>query len=160
MKISVYPGGRVLVTRPYFISEKKAISFLSLKKEWILKSIEKQKLVSPRKSFTKKDYFKNKDLAREEVLKRLEHFNQFYRFKYKKIYIRNQKTRWGSCSSMGNLSFNWKIIKLSEKLKSYIIVHELCHLKELNHSKRFWELVSRTIPDYKETRRLVQNHIF
>jgi len=82
----------------------------------------------------------------------LEYFNTFYNFKWGRVTIRNQKTRWGSCSKKGNLNFNYKIALLKPSQADYIIVHELCHLKEFNHGKNFWSLVAQTIPDYKEVR--------
>ena len=85
-------------------------------------------------------------MAQKKVLK----FNKIYKFKYNKINIKNQKTRWGSCSVKGNLNFNYKIALLPEKLAEYIVVHELCHLGEFNHSYKFWKLVEKTIPDYLE----------
>ncbi len=92
----------------------------------------------------------DRDLARKLVISRLEYFNQFYNLKYSKVFIRNQKTRWGSCSSKGNLNFSYKIIYLAPEAQDYLIVHELCHLQEFNHSKSFWDLVSLQIPRYKE----------
>ena len=67
--------------------------------------------------------------------------------KYNHVSIRNQRRRWGSCSSKKNLNFNYRILTLSPELRDYIIVHELCHLKELHHGKTFWDLVERIIPD-------------
>lgn len=100
---------------------------------------------------------KKKEQARRFVLNRIKYFNSFYNFKINKIFIKNQSTRWGSCSSLGNINFNYKIIYLRPALADYLIVHELCHLGELNHSKRFWDLVKKTIPDFvkinKELRR-------
>ena len=84
-------------------------------------------------------------------------FNQIYGFQYNKINIRNQKTRWGSCSKKGNLNFNYKIALLPEKYADYIVVHELCHLKEFNHSRSFWNLVARTIPDFRERKKRIKN---
>ncbi len=83
---------------------------------------------------------------------RLEHFNQFYNFKYNKITIRNTTSRWGSCSKRGNLNFNYRIASLSPELSDYIIVHELCHIGQFNHSKDFWDLVERTIPNWRDQR--------
>ncbi len=70
-------------------------------------------------------------------------------FNYKKITIRSQKTRWGSCTMGGNLSFNFKLMKFKKEIIDYVIVHELCHLKEMNHSQSFWKFVEVFCPDYK-----------
>ncbi|MCU0660293.1 MAG: M48 family metallopeptidase [Candidatus Pacebacteria bacterium] len=75
-------------------------------------------------------------------------FNKVYKFKFNKVSIKNQKTRWGSCSKRGNLNFNYKIALLPEKLAEYVVVHELCHLGQFNHSQKFWNLVAKTMPDY------------
>ena len=98
------------------------------------------------------DYLKYKKEAGILAKERLEYFNTIYNFKYNRITIRNQKTRWGSCSKKGNLNFSYKIALLSPKIADYIIVHELCHIGEFNHSKNFWNLVEKTMPDYKELR--------
>ena len=93
---------------------------------------------------------KKREQARRFVEQRIMHFNRFYGFKVGRISIKNQSTRWGSCSSKGNLNFNYKIIYLREELADYLIVHELCHLGEFNHSKRFRALVAKTIPNFVE----------
>src|SRR5450830_845542 len=89
-----------------------------------------------------------REMARILVENRLSVINKFYNFKINRVAIKNTTTRWGSCSSKGNLNFNYKIIYLKQSLADYLIVHELCHLGELNHSKRFWALVLKIIPDY------------
>ncbi|MBP6904919.1 MAG: M48 family metallopeptidase [Candidatus Pacebacteria bacterium] len=94
----------------------------------------------------------DREAARTLVHARLAHFNQFYNFSYNKVFIKNQRTRWGSCSSNRNLNFNWKIITLSPEAQDYLIVHELCHLREFNHGQAFWDLVALQIPDYKRIR--------
>jgi len=77
---------------------------------------------------------------------------------YKRIFIRGQKTRWGSCSHKKNLSFNWKLIMAPEPVIDYVIIHELAHLKEMNHSKKFWELVARYCPRWREYRKWLKQH--
>ena len=111
--------------------------------------IKKRKIKTKRINL---NYLKYKNQATVLVKEKLEYFNQFYNYKYNRIVIRNQKTRWGSCSKRGNLNFNYKVALLSEKEVNYIVVHELCHLGEFNHSKKFWDLVEKTIPDYKDAR--------
>ncbi len=102
-------------------------------------------------------YLKHKQQARIIVEDRLSYFNQFYGYKWNRITIRNQKTRWGSCSKKGNLNFNYKIALLPPQMADYIIVHELCHLGEFNHSANFWNLVTKTVPNYKIIRKALKN---
>lgn len=101
---------------------------------------------------SKSDFALHKGLALTLAYKRIEHFNAIYGFTFNSVKIKNTTSRWGSCSSKGNLNFNYRMVFLPEKLSDYIIVHELCHLGEFNHSQKFWGLVSRTIPDYMEIR--------
>ena len=97
-------------------------------------------------------YLKYKEEARKLVRIKLLYWSEIYGFKYGKVAIRNQKTRWGSCSKRVNLNFSYKIVFLPEHLVDYLIVHELCHLEQFNHSKDFWALVGKTIPDYQKRR--------
>lgn len=101
-------------------------------------------------------YKRNKDEAWEKVQEKVIYFNGFYKFFVGKITIRNTKSRWGSCSKLGNLSFNYKIAFLPQRLIDYLVVHELCHLKEFNHSKNFWSLVSKTIPHWRALRKEIK----
>jgi predicted metal-dependent hydrolase len=99
-----------------------------------------------------KKYLEHKETARILVHERIEFYNLRYNFKVGKVSIRNQRSRWGSCSSKGNLNFNYKISLIPPHLADYIIVHELCHLGQLNHSSKFWDLVAQTIPDWQKVR--------
>ena len=97
--------------------------------------------------------------AEEVIHDRLQFFNEHYQFRYNRVTLRNQKTRWGSCSSRGNLNFNWRLIMAPIEVIDYVVAHELCHLKEMNHSSRYWALVEQAIPDYKKYRKwLKDNH--
>lgn len=80
---------------------------------------------------------------------RLRHYSSIIGVTYKAVRIKSQKSRWGSCSSKSNLNFNWRLILAPDWILDYVIVHELCHLKHLNHSKDFWNTVGLYIPDYK-----------
>ncbi len=77
---------------------------------------------------------------------------------YSRVSVKGVKTRWGSCSHKGNLNFNWKLIMVPEPLIDHVVVHELCHLKEMNHSKKFWELVSYYSPRWREFERWLREH--
>ncbi len=105
---------------------------------------------------SKREYKKYKETARLLVENRISHYNKLYNFKINRIAIKNTKSRWGSCSKKGNMNFNDKIALLPEALADYVIVHELCHLGEFNHSKRFWKLVSLAIPNYKKLKNQFQ----
>ncbi|MBA3732767.1 M48 family metallopeptidase [Patescibacteria group bacterium] len=100
-----------------------------------------------RKTPGRKDFLELKEKARLLVKSRLDFWNLHYKFSYGRISIRNQRSRWGSCSSKGNLNFNFRIVTLAPHLTDYIIVHELCHIKQFNHSENFWNLVKETIPN-------------
>lgn len=80
---------------------------------------------------------------------RLKYYSDIIGVTYKDVRVKSQKSRWGSCSSKGNLNFNWRLVIAPDWISDYVIVHELCHLKHLNHSKDFWNTVGLYIPDYK-----------
>jgi hypothetical protein len=98
-------------------------------------------------------YLREKSAARAFIEGRLAALNAGFGFAWRKVAVRDQRTCWGSCSERGTMSFNWRIIRLPADLADYVIVHELCHLAELNHSRRFWALVERAVPDHGERRR-------
>jgi predicted metal-dependent hydrolase len=111
------------------------------------RTIRKRK-IQPRAKAANLHYATHKEAARALVHERLAHYNQHYGFIYHRVSIKNTRSRWGSCSSLGNLNFNYKIIFLPAHLQDYIVVHELCHLSELNHSQAFWALVAEQVPNY------------
>lgn len=97
-------------------------------------------------------YKAHKETTRALVHARLKHYNAHYGFAYKRVFIKNSKSRWGSCSSRGNLNFNYKLIFLPPQVLDYVVVHELCHLRHFNHGPEFWALVSETLPHHKSLR--------
>ena len=101
----------------------------------------------------RRQYVALREEARALVHARLAHFAPMYGVELRKVFIKNHKSRWGSCSTKGNLNFNYKIVLLPPEVADYIIVHELCHLREFNHSARFWALVAEMVPNYVAVRR-------
>ena len=90
-----------------------------------------------------------KHLAKKYIAARTVQLSELHGFSFRKIIIRGQKTRWGSCSTRKNLSFNYKLMKYREEIIDYVILHEICHLREMNHSKKFWSLVEILCPNFK-----------
>lgn len=109
---------------------------------------KRRKRVARRSHATEAHYRTHRERARALVHERLEHWSTHYECSYGRVAIRDQRTRWGSCSSKQNLNFNYRIIFLPPHLADYIIVHEVCHLLELNHGPQFWALVARACPEY------------
>lgn len=96
--------------------------------------------------------------AREYFTKRCEHYRQLTGGSYTRVTIRDQKTRWGSCSTSGTLSFNYRLMFAPPRVLDYVVVHELCHLTHMNHSRDFWNLVGSVMPEYKEHRAWLKRH--
>ena len=108
----------------------------------------RRRAIRKRVTTVTKHYVAHKEAARSLVLARLAHFSQYYEVTWNRVAIRNQKRCWGSCSAKKNLNFNYKILFLPAHLADYIIVHELCHLVEMNHGQKFWDLVAEQMPEY------------
>ena len=97
------------------------------------------------------------DKAMKVIPERVEYFSKLMGVTYGRITIRNQKTRWGSCSSKGNLNFNCLLMMTPPEVIDYVVVHELCHRKEMNHSKQFWSEVEKVLPDYKKAEKWLKD---
>lgn len=159
LRISIKSDLSVVVTVPVRVNITIAEKFVNEKRNWIENSLLKMKEKVEKRGISilpkgsKKGLSENKDKTLELVNKKLLFWNNYYNFVWKNVSIKNTSTRWGSCSKKGNLNFNYRILFLSETLADYLIVHELCHLKEMNHSAKFWKLVEKTIPNYKDLRK-------
>lgn len=159
VKLSVQADGRVLLTKPSRISNKIINSFIIDRINWLEKSLNKINITDNANSLSNSsvNFKNNKEEARQLVLNRLSKFEKFYNIKPQRISIRNQRTRWGSCSHKGSLNFNYRLVFLDSELVDYIIVHELCHLQEFNHSPSFWRLVAKAIPNHSILRKKLKN---
>ena len=156
----MYCDGSCVVTAPLFARDESITAFVSSKGAWIRRKLSAFMPFRPsiKRASSRVHYLKHKESARELVARRLPELNAIYGFKIGKIAIRNQKSRWGSCSAKGNLNFNYKIALLPARLSDYVMVHELCHLGELNHSEEFWTLVAKSMPEYRTLRRELREH--
>ncbi len=159
LRLTIGPGGEVRLSLPYFVSYKKGLSFLQEKRQWITR--KRKELASAPVSFLRQggreEFEECRDQALAVVTESLRKLQSRYGISPKRIVIRNQRTRWGSCSRTGTISFNYRLLLLPERLRDYVLAHELCHLREFNHARRFWELVEETFPDYRELRRELKN---
>ncbi len=159
VRIAVNCDGAVIITQPFSISLERIEKIISKKIDWILDKIIFFKKHTVHQKTSAHEYKMYREEALLLVQSRIQYFNDHYQFIFNRISIRNQKTRWGSCSRRGNLNFNYRIIHLSSELADYIVVHELCHLAELNHSKNFWKLVEKTTPNYSKSRYMLKQNI-
>ncbi len=150
--LKVDPRGTITMTVPYYVSIKKAEQFLKQHEDWIVRH-RRTLSENNTQNLPSLDYIQTKQSALTHVQERLAYFNTLYGYTWHGITIRNQTTRWGSCSRRGTFSFNYRIMGLPETLRDYVIVHELCHRGAFNHSPAFWNLVARAIPDYQARRK-------
>ena len=158
MTLTVRHDGEVRVTAPVRRgSEREAEKLVKDHAVWIIRALdrlgERPEIVPLQGSRDEYNHFKKAALA--VVRERLERYASVYGVRPGRISIRNQKSRWGSCSRQGNLSFHYKIALVPRPLADYLVVHELCHMRSFDHSPRFWQLVVQTIPDYKRMRKLL-----
>lgn len=151
IRLMIDHDGSLVVSAPKTYPVFLIRQFIASRWEWVVVNLAKMR-ANPSILYvqhSERQIRQYKKITRELTQRRLEYFNQYYQLVYKRISIRNQKTRWGSCSSDNNLNFNYRLCLLPPEIADYIIVHELCHLAEMNHSVKFWQLVEKTVPDYK-----------
>ncbi len=159
LRIDVHPGGDVVITAPDFLGASAIESFVARHKQWIARKVRESRSRSLIR-VKRRDIAALKEKARAFAESRAAHFATIYGVSFKRITIRAQKTRWGSCSRLGSLSFNYKIAALPERLADYVIAHEICHLRHFDHSHAFWGLVAETFPDYRDIRRAMRRIAF
>ena len=150
--------GKVILRAPKRLSDREAEKIINSHAKWINKKLEAfEKKKATEVVLTDKDIAEIKKAARKYLLDKTEYYSKIMNLKYGRITITSAKTRFGSCSSRGNISYSYKLMLYPEAAREYVVVHELAHLVEMNHSKRFYSLVERYLPDYKERRKLLKN---
>lgn len=160
--IEIRPDTTVLVRAPLKMKDVDIRKFVRDKENWILTHLKKQEeRQSTSKNMEKlsaEEIQKLADLALKVIPVKVKHYASLMNVQYGRITIRNQKTRWGSCSGKGNLNFNCLLMLAPDEVVDYVVVHELCHLIEMNHSKAFWGQVENVMPDYKKHRKWLKDH--
>lgn len=147
--IQITPEGEVLVRCNKRMGASTIDAFVRSKAQWIQKHLLKQCTLPREAAFSEEEIHALAQQALTVIPQRVAYFAPLVGVSYGRITIRNQRTRWGSCSSKGNLNFNCLLMLTPPQVLDYIVVHELCHRKEMNHSKKFWAEVARILPDYK-----------
>lgn len=153
LAIQVYPDLTVTVRAPRRMPDGEIARIVKEKEAWIERQLSKyeaeQKSAQQIVPFTGEELHDLAQKALAYIPKRVAYFAGLMHVDYGRITIRNQRTRWGSCSSKGNLNFNCLLMCAPPEVIDYIVVHELCHRKQMNHSKAFWQEVAAVLPDYK-----------
>jgi predicted metal-dependent hydrolase len=148
--ISVKPFKGVRVAVPYKVSFDKAKQFAQSKRNWIKKHLDKMKEVEKEHEFFSKHLPEiNRAEARKKLVNRLYELSEQYGFSYNKVSVRNQKTRWGSCSFKNNISLNMKLVRLPDEMIDYVLLHELVHTRIKNHSHTFWAELNKFVENAK-----------
>ena len=145
--ISVKPHRGVRVAIPRGSSKREAQDFVLAKKNWIIRHLANVKVAEAESSALPTI---DRNAARRQLIERLEELSKRHGFSYNKVSIRNQRTRWGSCSPKNNISLNMKLVRLPSELIDYVILHELVHTRIRNHSRAFWAELDRYVGNAKE----------
>lgn len=149
--------GDVIIKAPRKIKKRELVKIIEKHREWIAKALEREK--------QKREKYENLTEAEIKVLKKeakkylsakCEYFASIMGLSYNRITITSAKTRFGSCSSSKNISFSYRLMLYPEPAREYVVVHELAHLKEMNHSQRFYAIIEKILPDYKERKKLLK----
>lgn len=163
----VKPGGEINVRMPKNMPIKSVLPFVESKREWIYEAYLNQKdkvniketreaeKSDPRLAYLEQKYRK---AAKQYIYERVEYYLPLTGGSYRTLRIGDQKTRWGSCSSNGTLSFSWRLMLAPPRVLDYVVIHELCHLTHMDHSPAFWAKVESIDPDYKEHRKWLKDN--
>lgn len=154
ISVQITPDQKLLVKAPAYTSIKEVEEFLREKRDWIIKQINRTKVTSQQAAqmgiLSDKEIRKLKRDAKKIIPERVEYYAKLSGITYNRIFIRLQKSRWGSCSVEGNLNFNALLALMPLEVLDSVVVHELCHRRHMDHSKAFYDEVLEIFPDYKK----------
>lgn len=156
VSLQIKPDLSIYVRAPLTMPERDIRKFVNSKRDWVEKNLSRMAKVKAERELRPQDTPERieelMNQAREVIPERVRFYAPIVGVSYGRITIRNQKTRWGSCSAKGNLNFNCHLMDAPPEVLDYVVVHELCHRLEMNHSAKFWAEVARVCPWYKEAR--------
>lgn len=159
LALQVTREGKVVVRAPLRYPAGRIETFVRQHEDWLQRKVTEQKehksalpLPAPEEEYAYREQ------ARRVLTEKTAYYAKQMGVTYGRISIRGQKTRWGSCSAKGNLNYNWKLMLCPEEVQDYVVVHELAHRREMNHSKAFYRIVEEILPDYRERMRWLKDH--
>lgn len=162
ISLEITTAGEVIVRAPRHMSETDIRRFVNDKSSWLEKHLRKREveknLLQEEGSFTEEEIRKLVKLAKTVIPQKVAYYARLMGVTYGRITIRRQKTRWGSCSREGNLNFNCLLVMTPPEVLDYVVVHELSHRIEMNHSQRFWKVVEKVMPNYRIQRKWLKEH--
>lgn len=153
LSVQITREGNIVVRAPKRMAKRLIVKFLKENEDWIRtrqQEIKEASYSQISKGLTEKERAYYIEQAKVVISKKAAYYAQIMGVTYNRITIRDQKTRWGSCSAKGNLNFNWKLMLAPEKVLDYVVIHELAHRREMNHSSRFYAVLAEVMPEYKE----------
>lgn len=156
--IEITGQGNVLVRSPVGMDDEEVRRFVESKAGWIRKHLDRRAAQAPGPKLTAAELAALKQEAQQVFAGRVAHFAPLVGVHYGRITVRHQCSRWGSCSAKGNLNFNCLLLLAPPEVLDYVVVHELCHRKEMNHGPAFWAAVETVLPDYRENRKWLREN--
>ena len=156
--IQITADGQVVVRCPHRVTDRQVARLLDSRRDWLEQHLARVRAAAPLPPFSAEELKALGQQARRDIPPRVERFARQLDVDYGRITLRCQRTRWGSCSGKGNLNFNCLLMLVPEEVRDYVVVHELCHRKQLNHSPAFWAEVERVMPEWRTHRRWLKEH--
>ena len=159
MSLKVELDGTITVRAPFRTPPETADGFVESHRDWIEVRLRAgEQILAVRPSYTETERLEGKKRAENVLKERCCYYAGLMGVSYGSITVREQKTRWGSCSAKGNLNFNWKLVLMPEEILDYVVVHELAHRLQMNHSTEFWDEVEKILPDYRKRRQWLKEN--
>lgn len=146
VNLSVRPFKGVRVAVPEGVSYQEAFEVAQAHTRWIIKQLAQMQLLERQSKVLERPVFVNRAVAKKVIVQRLAELAQQHGFTYNRVFVRNQKTRWGSCSAKNNINLNLHLVRLPAHLMDYVILHELVHTRIKNHSPAYWQALEAVMP--------------